>query len=54
MKAFVPVGMVVAALLALPAAKAGEVKGSGNAMPSRLSMNVTTAKQTQGKTFAKR
>lgn len=54
MKAFVPVGMVVAALLALPAAKAGEVKGSGNAMPSRLSMNVTTAKQTQGKTFGEK
>jgi hypothetical protein len=54
MKAFVPVGMVVAALLALPAAKAGDVKGSGNAMPSRLSMNVTTAKQTQGKTFGEK
>lgn len=54
MKAFVPVGMVVAALLALPSAKAGEVKGSGNAMPSRLSMNVTTAKQTQGKTFGEK
>ncbi|QNN46576.1 hypothetical protein H9L17_15680 [Thermomonas brevis] len=54
MKAFVPVGMVVAALLALPAAKAGEVKDSGNAMPSRLSMSVTTAKQTQGKTFGEK
>lgn len=53
MKAFVPMGVVVM-LLALPAAAASGINGINNAMPNRISMNVTVPKQTQGATFGEK
>ena len=53
MKALVPMG-VVAVLLASPAAVANGINGINGSMPSRLSMNVTVARQTQGKTFGEK
>lgn len=53
MKALTLVGMV-AVQLALPAVQASGLNGVSNSMPNRLSMNVTVAKQTQGKTFGEK
>ena len=53
MKALALVGMV-AVQLAWPVAQASGVNGVSNSMPSRLSMNVTVAKQTRGKTFSEK
>lgn len=53
MKAFVPMGLVLA-LLAAPAHSASGINGLNGGMPNRLSMNVTVPKQTQGATFGEK
>ena len=53
MKAFVPMGLVLA-LLAAPAHAASSINGINGGMPNRLSMNVTVPKQTQGATFGEK
>lgn len=53
MKALALVGMV-AVLLALPTVEARGINGLSNSMPSRISMNVTTMRQTQGQTFGEK
>ena len=53
MKALFPIG-VVALALALPAAAASGINGVNGSMPSRLSMNVTVPRQTQGATFGEK
>jgi len=50
MKAFVPMGLVLALLVA-PAHAASGINGG---MPNRISMNVTVPKQTQGATFGEK
>lgn len=53
MKTYVATGML-GVLLALPMAQASGLQTAGGAMPSRLSMNVTVPKQTQGATFGEK
>ena len=53
MKAFLPIG-VVALALALPASAASGINGINGSMPTRISMNVSVARQTQGATFGEK
>jgi hypothetical protein len=53
MKAFVPMGLVLALLVA-PAHSASGINGINGGMPNRISMNVTVARQTQGATFGEK
>ena len=53
MKAFVPMGLVLA-LLAAPAHSASGINGINSGMPNRISMNMTVPKQTQGATFGEK